>query len=167
MTLNTLQLAIKNHTTVERLWKGDRAYYVALLISDRQSEEIQSKVGYSRYSSGSEKPKLFHTIQFPLRSENYSEPNNIVYGRQNGNTVAIDGSLPQAKRTFAVVNTSVTDNPWNLGPLENMKEILGSYWLDWFIPIRHSPHCDHSRDAGHFRFGFLLQALRKESGLME
>lgn len=166
MTFNTLQLAITNYTTVERLWKGDRAYYIALLISERERREMQSNTGYLSHLRNSEKPKPFHTISYPLRSENLLQPPDFNNTRQNENSTTLNSSLPKSKRTFAILSCAATDNPWNLGLLENMKEILGDHWLDWFIPIRYSPHCNHDRDAGHFPYGFVLQALRKEYGLI-
>lgn len=166
MTLNTLQLAITNYTTVERLWKGDRAYYIALLISEREAREIQSNPGYFGHSNNSEKPKPYHTISYPLKSENPLQLPDFNNTRQNENTTTLYSSLPRSERTFAILGCSANDNPWNLGLLDNMKEILGDHWLDWFIPIRYSPHCNHDRDAGHFPYGSVLQALRKEYGLI-
>ena len=167
MTINTLQLAIKNYTSIERLWKGDRTCYIALLISEREAKDIQSKAGNFRCLSGSNKPKLFHTIKYPLKSEHLSQSANLNDMRRIENSAAVYRSLPQVKRTFAIVSCSATDSLWNLGPLNNMKEILGNHWLHWFMPVRYSPHCDHNRVASHFPYGFELEALRIEYGLMK
>ena len=66
MVLNTTQLTLMNLTTVERLWKGDRAYYIALLLSNvaigKPSSEEAHPCTWNR-------PEGLRTISYPLQLE--------------------------------------------------------------------------------------------------
>ena len=77
MMLNTIQLALKNLTTVERLWRGDRAYYIALLVPNQATREARNKEPVINHPYSWEKPKALNTISYPLQSEKVSNPPEV------------------------------------------------------------------------------------------
>lgn len=80
-----------------------------------------------------------------------------------------DPSIPQtpnSKRTFAILHSKPGENLWDLGPFENFKSVMGIHWYDWFIPLRYSPCCDHSRGESQFQMGHVVERMREEAGLV-
>lgn len=68
----------------------------------------------------------------------------------------------RAYRTFAVLKMSQPgDNPWDLGSAcLNIESLMGTSILDWVLPIRRSPCCNHESSEGQFQFGPKVDALR-------
>ena len=71
----------------------------------------------------------------------------------------------RATRTFAVLRMPEPgSNPWNLGSmLLNWETVMGDCVIDWFLPIKRSPCCDHSGES-HFRVGPSVEHLRSVYG---
>jgi len=67
-----------------------------------------------------------------------------------------------ATRTFAVLKMlEPGDSPWDLGqPLLNWQTVMGIDMLDWFLPIRRSPCCNHEDSESQFRIGPAVDYLR-------
>lgn len=68
-------------------------------------------------------------------------------------------------RTFAILHTKPGENPFDLGPFNNFKSVMGDHWYDWFLPLRYSPCCDHDRQDSRFAMGPVVDRLRKEAGI--
>ena len=66
---------------------------------------------------------------------------------------------------IAILKTKPGDNPWDLGPLENLKSVMGERILDWVLPIKASPCSIHDRADCAYRLGPVLRRLGQESGL--
>ena len=66
MVLNTTQLTLMNLTTVERLWKGERAYYIALLVSN---EATGKALNGEPCPSNWNRLEALRTISYPLPLE--------------------------------------------------------------------------------------------------
>ncbi|KHO00378.1 DHHC zinc finger membrane protein [Metarhizium album ARSEF 1941] len=66
-----------------------------------------------------------------------------------------------AFRTFAILKTEPYENPWHLGFWENWKSVMGNKPSEWFLPIRHSPCCNHDSVHSDYPLGPLLDELRK------
>ncbi|KAL9086274.1 MAG: hypothetical protein Q9165_007189 [Trypethelium subeluteriae] len=75
------------------------------------------------------------------------------------------GSTPSQSKTFAIIQTSPGDNPWDLGLYENLKNVMGDRWWDWLLPLKYSPLCDHKSGTSEFPFGPVVDSLKKENGL--
>ena len=75
-------------------------------------------------------------------------------------------SALNATRTFAILHTKPGENPWDLGPYENFKSVMGNHWLDWLLPIRYSPCCNHDRYDSQFALGPVVQRMRRDAGIM-
>ncbi|TQS37360.1 hypothetical protein Golomagni_02169 [Golovinomyces magnicellulatus] len=83
-------------------------------------------------------------------------------------TLANVGSQNSYYRTFAIMTTNEGENPWDLGSrLLNWKSVMGDSILDWFLPLRRSPCCNHDDSQSQFRFGFAVDKLRSRIGSLE
>lgn len=90
----------------------------------------------------------YHTITYPLRPSTNPHSN-------------------QALRTFAVVQTKQTDNPWNLGhPLDNLRSIMGDRFIDWILPLKYPPCCFHDDPESDYSLGPDVERLKRDYGLI-
>jgi len=73
----------------------------------------------------------------------------------------------QATRTFAILRTNPGDNPWDLGSyLLNWQAVMGTRVIDWFLPLKRSPCCDHDGMESHFTVGPMVQDLKVAVGFV-
>nr|POF18030.1 palmitoyltransferase pfa5 [Quercus suber] len=71
-------------------------------------------------------------------------------------------------RTFAILETMPGSIPWDLGSsYRNFTAVMGTRLIDWLLPIRHSPCCDHSSFVSQYPLGPAFEQLLHESGLVE
>ncbi|KAM5347113.1 hypothetical protein ACJ41O_010118 [Fusarium nematophilum] len=73
----------------------------------------------------------------------------------------------QARRTFAILTTKPGENPWNLGWWGNFKSVMGNSIIEWLLPIRHSPCCNHDSMESDYEFGHLLEELKQRYGIAD
>lgn len=66
-----------------------------------------------------------------------------------------------ATNMFAILKTAPGENPFNLGPWRNFKSVMGNTPFEWFLPIKHSPCCDHDSMVSDYDFGPLVEELKK------
>jgi palmitoyltransferase len=68
----------------------------------------------------------------------------------------------QATRTFAILPMlQAGENPWDLGTrLLNFKTVMGTNLLDWFLPIRRSPCCNHEDAQSQYAMGPGVELLK-------
>ena len=77
-----------------------------------------------------------------------------------------DSSSPSGPtRTFAILHTKPGENPWDLGPFGNFKQVMGEHWYDWVLPIKYSPLSNHDSGESDFVLGPVVQRLREEAGI--
>jgi palmitoyltransferase len=74
----------------------------------------------------------------------------------------------QATRTFAILPMlQAGDNPWDLGSwLLNFKTVMGVNLLDWLLPIRRSPCCNHEDTTSQYAIGPGVDLLRSSVGFI-
>jgi palmitoyltransferase len=89
----------------------------------------------------------FQTITYPL---------NYLHASPSKNTTA---------RTFAILHSKPGENPFYLGKYKNFQSVMGYGFLDWVLPLRYSPCCDHSSDESAFALGPAVQRMRKDAGI--
>lgn len=78
----------------------------------------------------------------------------------------LEGRSNQPKRTFAVIECGMRDNLWDLGSLANLKSVLGERYIDWILPIKHSPCCSRDGEDFDYPFGAILEKRKREHGLL-
>lgn len=79
--------------------------------------------------------------------------------------VPAEGQVSGAIKTFAILHTKPGENPFDLGPYQNFKTIMGDHWYDWLLPIRRSPCCNHDGRDSQFAMGPVVQRMRAEAGI--
>ena len=115
------------------------------------------------------KDQQFHlAIRVPLDSPSTHKYWTVTYPlpRPPGATQDSNGAplVPRdegARRTFAVIRTESGENPFDLGPWRNFKSVMGNNIIEWLLPIRDSPCCDHDSMIGDYEFGPLIGELRQ------
>jgi palmitoyltransferase len=72
----------------------------------------------------------------------------------------------RAKRTFAILRMEPGHSPWDLGAADNWKSVMGTNVLEWFLPIRRSPLCNHESAISQFKLGKHFDKLMADNGLV-
>jgi len=72
----------------------------------------------------------------------------------------------KATRTFAILNMNKPgENPWDLGSaMANWETVMGSHILDYFLPMKRSPCCNHETTESQFMIGPSVDLLRSSVG---
>lgn len=75
----------------------------------------------------------------------------------------------RATRTFAILKMlNPGDNPWDLGSVWlNLETVMGKGFVDWLLPIRRSPCCNHEDSESQFRLGPKVDFLRASCYFIE
>lgn len=141
MAASTLQLTSQNLTTIENLNRGDAVYYLAALVDS--SGPVRSPLGRPGYGP---------IVTYPNQAQQ-SQPLQ-------------DQGERTYTREYVILQTEPGDNPWDVGPLRNLKSVLGDMWYDWLLPIKYSPCTKHDRDDSHFEFGPVVEKLKRQAGLV-
>ena len=158
---SSFQLASINTTTVENLTRHRKVHYVAVYLP-RPEDTIR------QYDASRRTP--LRTITYPRPLEEYA-----MVLQQHGAFVHPDlasdpqlraNNLNQQQRTFAIIETQAGMHPWDLGPFENLKSVLGEHLIDWVLPVKSSPCTDHSSPVSMYRLNpKLLQQIYHELGV--
>ena len=100
----------------------------------------------------------YPTVTYPLPIIDDSDSGvNVVVANGNGSS-ARDR---RAKRTFAILKTQPGENPFDLGPWNNWKSVMGNSVWEWMLPIKHSPCCRHDSNVSEYEFGPLIGKLKQ------
>lgn len=99
----------------------------------------------------------YWTVTYPL-----PRPEGLTHDH-NGNPLAPRDE--SARKTFAVVHTLPGENPWDLGPWRNFKQVMGNNVFEWLLPIKHSPCCDQDNMRSDYEMGPLVEELRERYNL--
>ncbi|CAM1501724.1 Fc.00g037080.m01.CDS01 [Cosmosporella sp. VM-42] len=150
MTLTSLRFVIKNITNIDLL-KKNQIFRLAVRVPNNTAST-----------------RNFNTVTYPLSSTPWSQkdhqPNDIVPEPP----INIDGRSArdqQARRSFAILTTKPGENPWDLGYWRNWKSVMGNDPLQWLLPIRYSPCCNHDSMESDYEFGPLIGELKQIYGL--
>jgi palmitoyltransferase len=109
----------------------------------------------------------FKTYQIAVRtSTNTAPPNPPVPSTPSTPSTPPSQLPPSPPPGIVILQTAYGDNPWDLGVKENLKQLMGEKWWDWFLPFKMSPCTRHDDPAGHYRWGPVLERLKKEAGIV-
>ena len=136
MTGSSLQFALINTTTIENLSRRTIVWTLAVHMPKLPET-----------STG------FRTVSFSTATLN------------TGSDARCEEQTSGAIKTFAILHTKPGENPFDLGPYQNFKMVMGDHWYDWLLPVRCSPCCDHDRRDGQFAMGPVVQRMRAEAGI--
>jgi palmitoyltransferase len=165
MTCSSGHFALTNLTTIESLNKY-KAWQLAVYIPDRKKPPTMGVTGV---------PYPTVTYPLPLASEKPGT-SPAPSDSTNDETVQSENShtdLPhhaerdaRAKRTFAILRMEPGHSPWDLGVAGNWKSVMGTNVLDWFLPIRRSPLCNHESAVSQYKLGKQFDKLMSDNGLL-
>ncbi|KFA75365.1 hypothetical protein S40288_02018 [Stachybotrys chartarum IBT 40288] len=147
MTLTSGRYALLNITNIDMLRKS-QAYHLAI----RLPQNATTQQGFS-------------TMTYPLaRESTWSE-----HGGQSANneeqTHPTSARDERATHTFAIIRTGPDENPWDLGYWRNFKSVMGNNIIEWLLPIKHSPCCNHESMESDYEMGGLIQELKQRYNL--
>ena len=156
LALTSLRYILINITNIDMLSRSRTSYLAVRIPSDTPPSH--------RYP----------TITYPLRQSAPMPQPQLQPPYANGQLDGVPPPPPpavisdrdaQAVRKFAILQVKSGDNPWNLGMARNWTSVMGSSPLEWFLPIRHSPCCDHDSMRSDYPTGRALTKLKKRYGL--
>ena len=138
-------------TSVEsEVTKNSQEYYLAVRIPT----SLQIPVSFPTT------PHSLKTVTYPFLPKDTPLDSSESYG----DIVLRAAPISQ---TYAIIRTEPGANPWDLGSYyENFKSVMGNYWWDWLLPLRHSPCCCHQNEASEFPFGPVVDRLKRKYGLV-
>ena len=136
MTGSSLQFTLINTTTIENLSRKSIVWTLAV----HMPKPPETSTG-------------FRTVSF-----------STATSRRDSDESA-EQPPASAIKTFAILHTKPGENPFDLGPYQNFKAVMGDHWYDWLLPIRSSPCCNHDRRDGQFAMGPVVQRIRAEAGI--
>jgi palmitoyltransferase len=167
MAGSSIQLALINSTTVENLTRKSKVWFLAVLIPRTEDGKLLPPP-----PPGVNGPR-FQTITYPRPAEEEQFLINQARGQNNTfplPTSTINSiSTPTADpRTFAILSTKPGEDPFDIGPWANIREVMGYTVSEWILPIRQSPCADHGSMISAFKMnGELIRRLKEEAGLVE
>jgi palmitoyltransferase len=145
MTTVSLQYIFLNLTNVEIIRQKSMVHQLAIRVPQH-----------------TEPAPYLHIVTYPLQ-----EPGNAVTSSNSSsrhdNPLSARDQL--ATRKFAVVRTQMGENPWDLGPYNNWKSVMGTNMLDWLLPIRKSPCVYEENNESFYKMGPLHGELRARYSL--
>ncbi|KAG6016770.1 hypothetical protein E4U43_003136 [Claviceps pusilla] len=147
MTLTAGRYILTNTTNIDMLRKRQ---FVTLAVRIPQDTPPSSN---------------YRTITYPLQYNIRALPSTADSrppNRSTGPTVARD---TLAARKFAILTAEAGENPWDLGLCENWKSVMGMSVIEWLLPLRHSPCCNHDSMVSDYPFGPLVNELRQRYGV--
>ena len=147
MAGSSISLAVKNLTTIENLTRKTKVWQLAVRIPHT---DVQPQAPYDASSASNRAPSSPRQLHSSPEQDTASNAANHVSDQS----------------PFAVLKTRPGENPWDLGASENWKAVMGPSFLDWILPIRHSPCSNHDRGASAFAVGPVVQRMRREAGLI-
>ena len=122
-----------------------------------------------------------HTEESYPPSRDLSDHSTVVLA-PGSSQAAVDAPIPEthwpreavaerdlrATRTFNILKMLEPGyNPWDLGSSRlNWESVMGSTVLDWFLPLRRSPCCNHDDDESYYELGPMVDLLRSKYNLL-
>lgn len=161
MTCSSLKFVFSNLTTIESLSKKRRAWLLAVLIPPSfafPSEGYHPHITYPLPLPASKTTEVDSPV--PLSAQ--STPRDDV---QAESQVPSERDV-KATRTFAILSLALGRSPWDLGVVENWKSVMGNHFVDWILPVKRSPSCNHESDESHFETGRWVEQLQVDMGFM-
>ncbi|KAF4987585.1 hypothetical protein FDECE_15375 [Fusarium decemcellulare] len=158
MTATSARFIFTNITNID-LFKKNQTFRIAVRIPQNTPRtDRYETITYPLVSSpwGSTGPERAHGYEMGQLNGHAQETANPSSARDQ-----------QARRTFAILATQPGENPWNVGYWRNFKSVMGNSVIDWLLPIRHSPCCNHDSMESDYEFGPLLDELKRRYGIVD
>lgn len=171
MACSSIQFALLNTTTVENLNRRTKVWFLAVLIPRTEDGSLPTP------PAGVTGPR-FQTITYPrppqeeqfLIHQAHSQTNdkNYVPALPPPQSPPFESTTSTPPRTFAILSTEPGENPFDVGPWTNIREVMGYSFWDWVLPIKQSPCTDHTSRVSAFKMDMgLVRRLQEDAGLVE
>ncbi|KAG5933625.1 hypothetical protein E4U53_000930 [Claviceps sorghi] len=146
MTLTAGRYILTNTTNIDMLRR-------------RQSSTLAVRIPHDTPPSSN-----YRTITYPLQSTQPAVPVAEAHLPNSSARpkVARDN---MATRKFAILTASAGENPWDLGLGENWRAVMGRSVMEWLLPLRRSPCCNHDSMESDYPYGPLVNELRQRYGV--
>jgi palmitoyltransferase len=171
---SSLEFAFRNTTTIDNYDRRSHVYYIAVHVPHTTFERLtQAQRDSIRWITYPRPPsEQLHLLED--NGANYPQPGSEVQTQQpqdlNGaQQIAAARTQTQTQRTFAILEAEPGANPYDLGPFNNLKTVMGNSVLEWLSPIHHSP-CTQQRPRSPqslYKMGPLVYKLKKRAGIAE
>ncbi|RDA84151.1 hypothetical protein CP532_4536 [Ophiocordyceps camponoti-leonardi (nom. inval.)] len=146
MSMTTARLILTNSTSIDVLRKSQITFLAVRIPRSTPTTEA------------------FPTVSYPLQRP----PRSMSDASHTRSSSDRDPSRDQrATKKFAIVRTEPNENPWDLGFWGNWKSVMGNNVVEWLLPIRHSPCCNHESMESDYQLGPRFARLKKRFGLPE
>ncbi|ERF70096.1 hypothetical protein EPUS_00283 [Endocarpon pusillum Z07020] len=186
MAGSSIQLSLINSTTVENLNRRSKVWFLAVLIPRNEDGTLPSlpPPQSSKPGVGGFRPTpRFQTITYPRPPEEEqflihqarsqqghsrnlppADPSSTINTRPSTTPPTLPSQQP---RTFAILSTQPGENPFDIGPWENIRQVMGYSLSEWLFPIRQSPCGEHRGRVSAFKINKeLVRRLTEEAGFM-
>ena len=103
-------------------------------------------------------------VRIPLDTPPSNQYQTISYPLQPPQLVPQQEANPRdqlATRKFAILRTKPRENPWDLGIRRNWESVMGDSVLEWLLPLRRSPCCNHESMVSDYPLGAVLSRMKK------
>lgn len=147
MALTSIRFIFLNTTNVDMLKRSN-----VVVLAVRIPSSTPSSIKYP-------------VIVYPLRGTPHRPGSEGQQPSSQYGTVSVRDQ--QAERKFAILRTKPRENPWDLGIKENWKAVMGDNIIEWLLPIRHSPCCNHESMESDYKLGPLISRIRRRYGAPE
>lgn len=145
MAGTSIWLALKNLTTIENLTKATKVWQFAV--------RLPPSAGPSR------RPGKALTSEAAVSSSSQANKGSLPVG------TIFTAHEAEGQPSYVILRTEPGENPYDLGALRNWKDIMGENVIDWFLPVRHSPCCNHDRADSAFTLGPVVEKMKREAKL--
>lgn len=108
------------------------------------------------------------SLQNSSHAGSQTVPENMATAPENDSMQSQSSDRDRkATRTFAILNMKQGQNPWDLGSLLlNWETVMGTSVIDWVLPIKRSPCCNHEDAESQFEIGPSVDLLKASVGFM-
>lgn len=159
MFSSSMQFAALNVTTIENFDRHRKVWYLCVYLP--RPEETLSRIE----AQGKMVPR---TIPYPRPPGENAMVLQSALGEETGGVGGAD-ELPTSQwtRVFAILELPPGANPWDCGPLSNVREVMGYSVLEWLLPLKYSPCAQHDNPESMFKLGPAVEEAKREAGLVE
>ncbi|KAJ9603972.1 Palmitoyltransferase pfa5 [Cladophialophora chaetospira] len=105
-----------------------------------------------------------HPAVSPNETTN-SPPNPSSSHSQQPTTITSPQPAPAEIHTFAILESPPGANPFDLGPIENFKDVMGYTLLDWLFPLKLSPLVHHRTPESLYKLGPAVERMKRRAGI--
>jgi palmitoyltransferase len=179
MSISSLQFAFENTTTIENINKRSQVYFLAIYVSEitfsKMDQDQRDSIRWISYPRPAE--EQLQVLQnaganHPEATINVTPPPPVHIPSLTTHSPAPPPSAqqpspPPTTRMFAILETEPGANPFDLGAVNNFKEVMGKNIFDWILPLKPSPCAQRRSPYSMYKMGRVVYKMKKHAGILE